>query len=107
MRYAYCALLSRTQAGYGFSPRLLRKLAARLGLLSPILHALFVVHRALADDLGEHEIGDVLDFPVLQGGRRIRHALARLSQVGLLKAVAAAVAVGELVERRHAGSRQA
>src|SRR5215468_10050010 len=86
---------------------LLRKLRAGLRLLSPILHALFVVHRSLADDLGEHEIGDVVNFPILQGGRRIRHALPGLSQVGLLEAVAAAVAVCELVERRHASAGQA
>src|SRR5258708_5669408 len=90
-----------------FRPWLLRKFRAGLGFLAPILHALLVVHRALGDDLGKHEIRDVLDFPVLQGGRRIRHALAGLSQIGLLEAVAAAVAVGELVERRHAGSGQA
>src|SRR5882672_5988516 len=86
---------------------LLREFPAGLGLLAPILHALLVVHRAFADDLGKHEIRNELDLPVLEGGRRIRHALADLSQIGLLEAVAAAVAVCELVERRHAGSGQA
>src|SRR5271154_4972980 len=87
--------------------RLLRELAAGLGLAAPELDALGMVHRALADHLGEHEIGDELDFPVLQGFRRVAHALAGLCEVGFLEAVAAAIAVRELVERRHSGAGQA
>src|SRR6266849_6480612 len=66
--------------------RLLREFPAGLGFLSPKLDALFVVHRALADHLGEHEISDELDLAVLQGRRRVGHALAGLSQIGLLEA---------------------
>src|SRR5262249_5642866 len=107
--YQYCNAAPgfRWRSTRATSLRLLRKLRAGLGLLAPILHALRVVHRAFADDLGEHEIRDVLDFPVLQGGRWVGHAVAGLPQIGLLEAVATAVAIGELVERRHAGAGQA
>src|SRR5258708_9303720 len=95
MRCAFCAL-TVLNLGYRFHPRLLRKLSAGLGFLAPILHAFDVVHRAFGDDLGKHEIRDVLDFPVLQGRRRVGHTLAGLSQIGLLEAVATAVVYANL-----------
>src|SRR5258708_2326043 len=97
----------RERRAFAHPTCLLRKLAAGLGLLAPELDAFGVVHGALADHLGEHEVGDELDFPVLQRRRGVAHALSRFRQVGLLEAVAAAVAVRELVERRHPGAGQA
>src|SRR5260370_25212807 len=106
MRCAYCAL-TVLNPGYSFHPRLLRKLSAGLGFLAPILHAFHVVHRAFADDLGKHEIRDVLDFPVLQGRRRVGHTLARLSQIRLPDAPATAGPVSVPAQPRDAAAAPA
>src|ERR1700710_85106 len=79
---------------------LLRELAAGFDVRAPIIDALGAIHRALADDFREHEVGDGVDLARLQCRRRIGHLQLGRSDVGLLEAVAAPVAVSELVERR-------
>jgi hypothetical protein len=84
----------------GFS---LRKFLAGFDVRAPELDALGVVQRPLADHLGHEEIGQVLDLVRRQGGGRIEHVQLPRLEVGGLEAEAAAVAIGEFVEGRHAG----
>src|SRR5207245_7047016 len=84
---------------------LFRRLAAGFDLRAPVFDAPGAVHRAFADDFREQEIGEQLDLARLESGRRIGQARTTRLQVGLLHAVAAPVAVGELVEGGHAPSR--
>src|ERR1700719_4062392 len=78
----------------------LRQLVARIDLSPPELDAPGAIHPALADDLGEQEVGEQIDLARLQGGWRGRHGDAARIEVRLLHAVTTSVCVGELVERR-------
>src|SRR5262245_40137180 len=60
-----------------------------------------MVHRTLADHLGDHKIGNQFDLSLLQRRGRIGHAGRVSFQIGLCLAVTAAVAVGKLIEGRH------
>src|SRR5580704_8174831 len=94
-------LLSRSV--FRFSDTLLlRELLAGIDVRAPVFDALGMIHRALADDLAEQKVGDQVDLALLQRRRRIGHARRKRLELFLLHAVATPVAVGELVESRHA-----
>jgi hypothetical protein len=80
---------------------LVGKFFARLDVGSPELDAGGMVHRPLANDLGEEEVGDLLDLARLQRGGRIGHRGAELLQVSLLHPIASAIAVCETIEGGH------
>src|SRR5439155_5016796 len=79
------------------------ELLARVHVRTPVLDALGPIHRTLAHHLREQEVDHQLDLARLERGRRVRH---RRLEIRLLQ-TAAAVAVGEPIECRHAGSRTA
>ena len=56
---------------------LFRKLLADVDVRSPVLDAGGAIHRALADDLGEQEVGELFDLARLQRRRAGRAAPAR------------------------------
>ena len=83
---------------------LLRKLLAGLYVRTEELDALRVVHRTFPDHPGEQEVGDAPDLDRGQRRGRVGQRQLPRPQVRLLQPVAAPVAIGEAVERRHAGA---